>query len=689
MEHSSLDMKPLIQHPSAFLGLSAALLLGITSTSVAETDEPWGTPYIGAQIFTQPGQTSEDLEGWFRTLKESDMPYCRIRLDETHMRKADGTWDFSLYDTTFQMADKYGVKVLADLFPKETTDWRLAKFPQSKAHLEEWAEYIKQMVTRFQKHPSLYAWVLQNEPGSYGMYPKSDLSAELMAEWRAGLEKTTYNSKGYAGTNGFDEMNFQRYYISWYLNWISQQIRKYDKETELHVNTHSIYDNLPDYDFAAWRKSNTFLGASCHPSLHYSYFDRPQFPMAISLNCDITRKGAGHLPFIVTELQGGNNTYSGIHEVCPTPEEITQWIWTSVGSGAKGVVFWTLNPRAVGGEAGEWAMVNFQQQPSDRLKAASVAARELINNKQLYATAKPLLAPVHLLFAKESFWMETGKQGRPGDAKASEGRLAGAMIKSVAAWYETLLENGINCHVAEIQDFEWGKPDYSGETIILSHQLSVPSRDWERLGNFVKNGGRLIADGLTFFFDENHFSVMQAGFPLEDVMGGSLQEVFAKRGEFSLKMDDGSQLPANLFKASLHVTTGKPFATENGKVLAMRNSIDKGSTVWIPSMLGIGARQAGNKPLAKWLMGELTPDLEKLPIRFKEWHSKLLMRSMKTDTGFLTILVNKSPETYSVPLLLAPASLNPSIRFADKGGTVAGSEVRIHPEETMVIEWRK
>ncbi len=665
-----------------------ALWLGACTPSMAAPSTPEETPYIGAEIFTQPGQTREDLEDWFRTLKDSEMPYCRLRLDETHMHKSDGIWDFTLYDTAFELADKYGIKVFADLYPKEIGDWRLTKFPQSKTNLQEWAEYIKQVVTRFQKHPSLYAWVLQNEPGSYGKYPKSDLSDELMTAWRAGIEKPAYNSKGYTGSSGFEELEFQRYFMSWYLGWISQQIRQYDAKHELHVNTHDIFENLPDYDFAAWRKSITSLGESCHPSHHFAYFDRAQYPMAISLNCDITRSGAGDLPFIVTELQGGNTTYSGDHELCPTKEEITQWIWTSVGCGAKGVVFWSLNARAVGGEAGEWAMLNFQQQPSDRLKVASVAARELMKNKEVYATAKPLVAPIYLLYAKESFWMEQAKQGHPGDATASEGRLAGAMIKSVAAWYETLLENGINCHVEEMQDFDWGKTNHVGETIILSHQLSVPSQDWEKIRRFVKSGGRLIADGLTFFFDENHFSDMQTGFPLEDVMGGSLEEVFTKRGDFSLKMNDGSVLPAHLFKGSLHGTTGKTLATEDDKVLALSNAYGLGRAIWIPSMIGLGARHEGNEALSKWLMNELNNDLARCPICFQTRQPQMLMRAMQTGSGYLTIIVNKSTEIRSVPFALTDKKLKPMILFADKSGTVTGEYARIHPEETMVIEWK-
>ena len=262
------------------------------------------------------------------------------------------------------------------------------------------------------------------------------------------------------------------------------------------------------------------------------------------------------------------------------------------------------------------------------------------------------------------------------------------MIKSVATWYETLLENGINCHVAEMQDLDWGKTNHAGETIILSHQLSVPSQDWEKIRHFVKSGGRLIADGLTFFFDENQFSVMQAGFPLEDVMGGSLEEVFTKRGDFSLKLNDGSLLPAHLFKGSLHVTTGKPVANEDDKVLALSNAYGLGRTLWIPSMIGLGARHEGNEALSKWLMKELAPDLADWPIRFQTREPNLLMRSMETGSGYLTIIVNKSAETRRVPFVLAKKNLKPMILFADKGGTVANQIVRIQPEETLVIEWK-
>lgn len=40
------------------------------------------------------------------------------------------------------------------------------KFPRSKAHLLEIADYIEAVVSHFRGHPALDTWVLQNEPGT-------------------------------------------------------------------------------------------------------------------------------------------------------------------------------------------------------------------------------------------------------------------------------------------------------------------------------------------------------------------------------------------------------------------------------------------------------------------------------------------------------------------------------------------
>jgi len=646
-----------------------------------------GLPVIGAQIFLEPGQTNKEVENWFKILHDHKMTVCRIFLIETHIHKSDGSWDFERYDFAFKMAEKYEVKIFATFYPKEiASDWRLEKLPQSEEHLNLLKDYFRKMVLHFGQHKSLYGWVIQNEPGAYGMYPKSNLSDSLKAEWNKEQIPSTYRSKGYLMDKALDDKVFQRNYITWYLSWITDQIHENGDKHEIHVNNQDIFYNAPEYDFASWGKFLTIFGASCHPSWHYTFFNRSQYSMVLSANCDLIRSGAGDKPFMVTELQGGNNTYSGFVPMCPTKDEITQWLWVSIGSGSKGTVFWTLNPRAVGGEAGEWAMIDFQQKPSDRLLAAGTVASELSKNRVLFENAKPFESPIYILYSKESFWFEKMKADKK-EKEQIEGRTEGAMIKSVITWYEALTACGINTNLGEMGQFNWDKSSHAGETIILSHQLSISSVYWEKIRHFVKSGGKLIVDGLTFFFDENHFAVMQTGFPLEDVMGGSLAEVVTTPGDFKLKVDS-ENLPAHLFKGLLNSTTGKVLAKEGDNVVAITNKFGKGSATWIPSMLGLGAKRVDNMPLSRFLQTELSETISTFPVYFEKPQKGVQMRTMVSESEIITILINKSLETKTIPLIVKNNKLIPEILIASKQGSLSDKTISINPEETMVIEWK-
>ena len=647
-------------------------------------------PLLGAQVFIEPGQTAADIDNWFRILKESGMKACRIRMFELYMHKPDGSWDYSLFDQAFKAAGKYNIRVFATLFPSGSENSVGGfKFPESEEHLEQIAACIKNMTTHFKQFPALYAWVLQNEPGTGGYLPDNAFTRAQFGEWKKKQPSPVYNSKGYPLLVSFDRKKFLVDYETWFLGWIAKEVHQYDPGRLLHVNNHQIFQNAAEYDFPAWRYFLSTLGASAHASWHFGYFLRPQYAMAMSANCDIIRSGAGDLPFWVTELQGGNNTYSGNKAFCPTHEEITQWLWTSIGAGARGIIFWCLNPRSIGEEAGEWALLDFQNGPSDRLKAASEVAATLENNASLFSEAKPVEPGINLLYSRESMWVEKQVQhSSAADMQDYEGRIEGGVMKSVLGFYETLAENGVNCNIREMGEFDWSKTDYRGITIILANQVSVASRYWDKLDHFVKNGGKLLVEGNTFFYDENMLSLMNTGFPLANLMGGTLSESKCTPGDFTLQLDEPKlTLPVHLWKGYIHNISGKAIGTEENQVVASRNFYGRGETVWVPSLIGLGARREGNEQLSAFLRRELAANIGNQPFTFADQQKGLLMRSMQAGNQYITMLVNKSRETRKVSLTMK-ASLTGTVLFADKNGKLEGRDVMISPEETVVIVWK-
>ena len=641
-------------------------------------------PRIGAQVFIEPGQTPAEIDTWFSIMNKYGLDICRIRLYESYMRKPDGTWDFTLFDLAYEAAEKYDIKVFGTLFPATNfEDVGGFKFPRSNEHMESIAEYIKHLITHFRHFKSCAGWVLINEPGS-DCIPQERFSQDKFNEWEKEQPDKNVNPKGYHVFH-FLEERFLLDYNTWYLKWLADEIYKYDPGSHLHVNNHNIFQNVQEYDFPRWREFLTSLGGSGHASWHFGYFERSQYALAMSANTEIILSGAGDIPCFMTELQGGNNTYSGYAPMCPTKEEIYQWLWTIIGSGGKGGIFWCLNPRASGFEAGEWAMIDFQNEVSDRLLAASSVANVVRKNPPLFANAKRIESGINLLYTRESLWIEKKMQagGIP-----YEGRSPGGAMKSVLGYFEAFSEMGIQCSIKEINEFDFARDDYHGITVILAHQTSVPSRQWKNLENFVYNGGKLIVDGLTAYYDENAHCIMKTGFPLENLFGGLIKEFKMAGNLFDFTLSDPNlTLSAHLWRGSILNKTSIPIARSDNEVIATRNTFGKGEVLWMPSMVGLGSRMTEYKNLTMLLNTELNESLSTLPFRFKAPQEKMFMKTLKSGNSFITILINKNTSSQKVELEISDHFI-PTVLFADQNGIISRANiVSISPEETVVIRW--
>jgi beta-galactosidase len=667
--------------------VSCFILIPAFNFSVLAQTSKQDVPMIGAQIFIEPGQPPQEIDTLFKRLKEGGMKITRIRMFETYMHKPDGTWDFSLFDHAFECAEKYNIKVYATLFPATPfSDVGGFKFPRDEEHFKSISEYIKNVVTHFKQFSSLYGWIPINEPCIYDI-PEGQFTQNKFKDWSVKQPLKDYDSNGYEHFN-FADNQFLLYYNVWYLKWLINEIRKYDEVSPIQVNPHDLFENVAYYNFPKWRKFLTSLGGSAHASWHFGYFKRNQYSVAMSATSEIIRSGAGQLPWLMTEVQGGNNIFSGFNPMCPTKEEISQWLWIIIGSGSKGAIFWCLNPRASGFEAGEWAMLNFQDKPSDRMKAASKVAGIINNNASLFANAKVLESGINVLYSREALWVE--KKLAPSKISKYEGRNTGAVMKSALAYFEALCEMGIQSNLKEIGEFDFTKKDFTGSTIILSNQISIPSRYWQNLTDFVKKGGKLIVDGLTAYFDENAVCIMKTGFPLEKLFGGNIKEFKLIGDQFQINLDDPKiTLPSHFQIGFIKATSAKIIGSYNNEAIAVRNIFGKGEVIWIPTLLGLGARIENDYgPLSVLLSKEIGQSLNNIPFRFKRQQSGMLMKTLQSGTNFITIIINESLDKRTVPLEIKKGMVNPTVLFANKNGSISGNTIKISPEETIVIKWQ-
>ncbi len=659
--------------------LLVVLLIPITIQLKAQA------PIIGAQVFIEAGQSKQDVETWFKLLADHDMPVCRIRIFEDQIHQGNDKWDFSRYDYAFDMAQKYGIKVMATLYPSESKVGSF-KFPKNPEHQKSIEEYVRKVVGHFKNYPALDTWVLQNEPGVKD-YTKDSFSSLKYKEWKA-IQKKYENKNGCRKNYPEFEM-FWRDYTTNYLSWLAKIVREEDTIHLTHVNNHLLFSNLPQYDFSQWMPFLSTLGASIHPSWHFRYFQRQQYTMAIAADCDIIRNAAEPKPFWVTELQGGTNIFSGFNPLCPSKEDIAQWLWTCIGSGAKRIIFWTLNPRCCGAEAGEWGMLTYQNKPTDRLTMAGNISKILLAEKDFFKIAKPVKSNINLIYSPESMILYADKLISSKFNGNVPGRRKGAHIKSIISYYQTLTELGIPSNIVQMDHFDWGLKTDKPRIAILANMLSIPAKYKEKLYAFVKNGNKLIVTGLSGFYNENMENVYTSTDPFRKLFGATLMEFKYVGDSFALKLTDPQvQLPAHMVKGIIKTDKAKVIGTLDGDIIAVRNKYGKGEVVWIPSLIGLGSWQKNNDSFAAFLKEESKGFTQQLPFKLLNHTKQVMLKTMEAKGSYLTILVNMRDENVSIAL---DKKVKKKARIIFGGKLINKVDVRnirLAPQETVVILWQ-
>jgi beta-galactosidase len=656
--------------------------------NTSSKNEKVSAPQLGAEVWLEPQYSQSYIESLFKLFADNHLSAARIFI---------GSGNMEMYDNAFAAAEKYNVKIEATLSVPE--------HPNNDEDLVRQSQGLKRIVTRYKNSPALETWWLMNEPGQgpsstplaikhfreWLAKKYSDIKT-FNASWRrryASFEEVQYNENWAKASNlsntveYFDWFQFSRDELTWILKWIAGEVSKEDPAHQFHVNPHGIFGNLIQYDFPAWRGFLSSLGASIHPSWHFGLLKRDQFAMGIAATCDIIKGGSEPNPFWVSELQAGNNVWSGNRPLGPKSEDIAQWTWTSIGCGAEKVIYWLFNDRSKGGESGEWSMLDFQGKASDRLEMASEIAKTIEKEKDFFAGAKPLERKVIILLSPESTLILARKAAKDGLA----GRSANAHILSALAYYQALSELGIPCVFKNSDDFDW--ENKTGCLAIFPDAVAVPLQVVKRAETFVANGNKLIIDGLTGYFDENEVNVLQTGFFFEKLCGATVRDIRTRDDIFTTRIDNITRpIPVHLWQTEILNNTARVIGTENGKVTSVRNKFGSGEVIWLPMPLGLGAWLDNNSPLSELLRNELGTILKDTPIIFAHKTDNVIMQILENGNSLVSVITNGSNEVREVSLHLN-MKLKPEIIFNSDHEVIkfSPSSIKLNGRQTIVIKW--
>jgi beta-galactosidase len=673
---------------------------------------------MGAQIWIEPGQTPQEIDGWFAQLESAHMPVARLFMMWTYLETAPDHWDFTLYDAAFRSAEKHHVRIVATLTPNGPPVFRggngsqgrdIITSPEGEAIA---SVYIAKVVNRYRTSPALDTWLLVNEPGQRPA--ATPLAVAAFRTWAAKNFGTVAAMNEIWGTRFTDfssveptseervwnhnrELDWRTFWESFQtqqLKVLADEVRKSDAVHPLHLNPAGISGNFADGsdDLPAWRSFLDTLGCSIHPAWHFGLFPRDRYALGVSYTNDLVRGSAEPKPYWVTELQGGNNIYSGTAPMEPTADDIAQWTWTSLGAGADRVIYWLLNARREGVEAGEWSMLDFAQKPSDRLATAARIAGIVEREHSFFAGAKPLSSAVTVIVSLQTMTFEEVFHQEDDPAfhrKEDPARGSNAHFLEAAGFYEALASVGEPPNVKQFDDYDWNAVTPERRIAVLPDMREMSASQIDSVESFVKHGNIVLISGLSGFYGPYAKAWPLAGFPLAKVTGALLKEVHLRSVEPAISLDPSHPLPARLWISTVTPQSATATAFDGGEAVATERTVPGGGTVvWIPSPIGIGAWLGDSEPLALYLRKSILPKTRAPLFTMEQPGTACLVRVLEHQGSYATVVTNGGAAPARCTLLV-PQGVKPTTLWGpDPKVEKVQAGFELGPRGTSVVLWR-
>ena len=695
-----------------FLSLLALLLVvgGVATSSAQERID------VGAELWIEPSQTEAEVEGWVKTMADSKMRSARVFLMWNEIETAPKVYDFHLYDALFRAAERYGVEIEATLFCTHAPVFYCKKYGfHTQRHVLYYSkeikalsdDFIRECVVRYRDSKALGAWWVLNEARSFK--PLDPYTIEFTQNWLRKKYGTVeaLNKAWIADYKSFDEIKYESSWtgsggFAWNVphnDWIdisrdilahtfaeiTKTIRKYDQKTPVTSNPADFFGSLDRYDLTTLRGVFDIFGASMHAAWQLQMMPREKYAYSTAGICEILRAHAPNNRFWVGEMQAGNNIFSGRTPICPTRDDLAQWVWTGIGTGARKVIYWSTNYRRQSGEAGEWGVFGFKGEDTDRSLVTKEINEVIEKNNDFFKSSKPELSNITLILSPETQRMLRHIRKDYVGVRETE---PNSQVYTTFHWFEALSERGYQPQMRYFSDYEWEKRG-EGDVVVVANAFAVPSSVVPRMVEFVKRGGKVVLEGLVGFYNENEVCTSLSQFDLEPLVGGVYEDIRYRETPQYFEIEGIGKVLGHAWHPILRATA--PTARVIGKgaegAVALHNKLGKGEVYWIAPSVSMSQLKKGEScELSHLADALLSEQLTKQPFHFVGHANGALLRVLRSGNEYVTIITNNLATPCKLKLV-APKGMTATPIFGTAKFSKSG-KITLGCRETLVLRWK-
>ena len=577
----------------AILAAVAMLLATVAEAGTREVDTQLR---IGSHLYLRRDMTEAEIFAAVGKMHEIGMNVIRVYPYWADIEAAPGEYDFTKVDACYRACEKYGIGVLHTFKLNAPPAWmnmtRSFNLDDScdlysPVFREALLRFVVRSAERYAKSPALLAWCPWNEPrfvwpskfeshalDAYRDYLKRRYNGKLedlnaiyfrrFPSWEKVFEASDpiqprmlmdYPER-------MDCAAFDRYTIARLLEDVESAIDSVDGRHPHHVNPWVFVGNDLGYLWTDAEASD-FVGGSIYPVSWGRYFRTTLHGYV----CDLLRsatKRADRL-YWITETQGGMALFTGGYRGCPDAAELKLWAYDMLGSGAKGMIYWTLLPTI----RGEWALLNLEGGDSERSDAVKRVCSVVRENKILFDEARPIRPEVFILDSESTLQL-AAIRGKGGDEWSYRSVSAPTRARFIA-W--CMMQNA-GLEVGFVDEFRVQRGGLEGvKTLVVPDCAAIEDKTLLAIKAWVEAGGTLVVDGQFARYDRHGIIRADRMKEVNDLMGVRLLDWLCSTGRTDCVVTESGETktPNNAYKAVFGDTAANVTDRPHGK----------GRTVWI------------------------------------------------------------------------------------------------------------
>lgn len=581
---------------------------------------------IGTEYYRPPNPEIKDFQKDIEKIKKAGLKVIRTWLHWQQVNPSEGRWDFTNYDKLFKYAEKNNIKVLVQLNVEVAPEYVIKKFseclwidskgekiypsslpmaqvgtypglcpdcPEVRKSMEE---FFKRVVLHYKNNRALYGFDMWNEIMpfyGFGSIFNYLYHPETKKKFHKFLEKKYKKIENlnyiYGGRNykNFDEVpmpskgvflelldlyEFASSWISDYLKWKKEVVRKYDKKHPVCAHTGGGLAALLLQPFNIWdiTENIDIWGTSCYETNFWK----------IALQCLITDSSSKGKEWGIVEMSGGRTWHGPYGSFLRSPEFLEQVVLLPVSYKGRFNLFWQWRPERFGQESPNFGLVNEDGSFNKRTERISGIAKAISKKQKVFDNMKFPEQDTAILIDWRTFVIE--HISAPDTAE--EERFT---ILELLGWFYGLSRAGSNFRIISGSEIvKNGIP--SGIKLLIAPLLFIEREGMvKKLSDFVKRGGNFVAGPYLFTYDS--FTYMNKETPpveMQRIFGSKRKEIYYDKKIILENPEIGCKIAGFHCFEEYDCKNSHPYLTTGNIITGTKNVYGKSLCYRIGSLCG-------------------------------------------------------------------------------------------------------